>query len=412
MRIWRYLLAGALAVCGLFNAACGEQEPDCDALAERDLAGTGSTAFLIDASASTGASGLGPDYSAALRNELDRAVKRGDEVAIGVFDGSAATTRWVVTGQVTRSEYTHSDNIELDEEDALACLTGWAAEAVAQPPRAPGTDVLGAIKTAAEHIAQRDPPERTVVLATDELSTVGCADLTVGPIGDPLLIEAMAAECPRRPDWPASLAGATLVMVGIGQPASGQVVPETGHVAWLQEYWQRLCLVARARACAIRSSPVPEAERDRALYGHQDPEVTYAAGAEAPVARDTTIYSVPSKVLFDTNSDQLRSEGEQHLAELAQRIRDERAREADPVVEVVGHTDSRGAADYNQDLSQRRAQSVADALRKYGISTTPPQGAGETDLLCAQERHPDGTWDQQCLQQNRRVEIRVMEGSG
>lgn len=37
-------------------------------------------------------------------------------------------------------------------------------------------------------------------------------------------------------------------------------------------------------------------------------------------------------------------------------------------VEVDGHTDNKGSADYNQRLSERRAQAVADYLKAQGIS--------------------------------------------
>ena len=38
-------------------------------------------------------------------------------------------------------------------------------------------------------------------------------------------------------------------------------------------------------------------------------------------------------------------------------------------LEVIGHADSTGPADYNLDLSRRRAQAVADALVAAGISS-------------------------------------------
>jgi outer membrane protein OmpA-like peptidoglycan-associated protein len=37
------------------------------------------------------------------------------------------------------------------------------------------------------------------------------------------------------------------------------------------------------------------------------------------------------------------------------------------VIEVVGHTDSTGAADYNQALSERRAATVATYVNSRGI---------------------------------------------
>jgi len=50
------------------------------------------------------------------------------------------------------------------------------------------------------------------------------------------------------------------------------------------------------------------------------------------------------------------------------------------VVEAAGHTDSTGAADYNQQLAERRANSVAQYLENQGLAgnRVVTIGAGET----------------------------------
>jgi OOP family OmpA-OmpF porin len=69
-------------------------------------------------------------------------------------------------------------------------------------------------------------------------------------------------------------------------------------------------------------------------------------------------------------------------------------------VHVTGYTDTSGSAEYNQKLSERRAQNVATALVQAGV----PQGdmtvigRGENDLRVPT---PDGVREPQ----NRRVEI-------
>jgi outer membrane protein OmpA-like peptidoglycan-associated protein len=70
------------------------------------------------------------------------------------------------------------------------------------------------------------------------------------------------------------------------------------------------------------------------------------------------------------------------------------------LVEVAGHTDSKGAPDYNQKLSERRANSVAQYLEGQGLRTDRviTVGAGET--------HPVATNDTaEGRQANRRVEL-------
>ena len=70
------------------------------------------------------------------------------------------------------------------------------------------------------------------------------------------------------------------------------------------------------------------------------------------------------------------------------------------VVEVAGHTDSTGSADYNQQLSERRANAVAQYLESQGLATNRvvTVGAGETRPV-ADNSTPVGR------QANRRVEL-------
>jgi outer membrane protein OmpA-like peptidoglycan-associated protein len=71
---------------------------------------------------------------------------------------------------------------------------------------------------------------------------------------------------------------------------------------------------------------------------------------------------------------------------------------------IHGHTDDVGTAAYNMQLSQRRADAVADYLKKCGISddTLTTQGFGKAS---PRER---GT-DSDARQKNRRVEIAIVD---
>ena len=78
------------------------------------------------------------------------------------------------------------------------------------------------------------------------------------------------------------------------------------------------------------------------------------------------------------------------------------------VIELASHTDSRAPADYNLDLSKKRAQSCVNYLVQKGIGKDRmvPVGYGETKLVndctdgvdCTEEEH----------QQNRRTTVRVL----
>ncbi|MGI8892223.1 MAG: OmpA family protein [Bacteroidia bacterium] len=78
-------------------------------------------------------------------------------------------------------------------------------------------------------------------------------------------------------------------------------------------------------------------------------------------------------------------------------------------IELSSHADSRGRTQYNQQLTQKRAESVVKYLISKSISTHRmiPRGYGETKLVngcmdgvvCSEEMH----------QQNRRTEFRIIE---
>jgi outer membrane protein OmpA-like peptidoglycan-associated protein len=68
----------------------------------------------------------------------------------------------------------------------------------------------------------------------------------------------------------------------------------------------------------------------------------------------------------------------------------------------VGHTDAQGAAEYNQGLSERRAESATNYLAERGIDSgrLTSVGRGETEPVASNET-AEGR------QQNRRVEVAI-----
>jgi outer membrane protein OmpA-like peptidoglycan-associated protein len=73
-------------------------------------------------------------------------------------------------------------------------------------------------------------------------------------------------------------------------------------------------------------------------------------------------------------------------------------------IEVGGHTDARGNDDYNQSLSERRAQSVLDYLVGQGVD------AGRLGAVGYGEGQPvDSNETDEGRERNRRVELKVLE---
>lgn len=105
-------------------------------------------------------------------------------------------------------------------------------------------------------------------------------------------------------------------------------------------------------------------------------------------------------VLFDTGKANLKSSTSQHLTNLAQFLGKYPGRGA----LIEGHTDSVGAEDYNQGLSQRRADSVRNFLQNQGIASSRLSSSGKGEALpVASNDSASGR------QQNRRVEVIITE---
>lgn len=108
------------------------------------------------------------------------------------------------------------------------------------------------------------------------------------------------------------------------------------------------------------------------------------------------VVNMPQDVLFATDSATLRPDLTSDIRAVAGSL----MRYPNSTIEVIGHTDNTGSAAYNQDLSQRRAVSVANVLRSSGVPSgrIGAYGRGE-DQPIASNLSAEGR------AQNRRVEI-------
>jgi outer membrane protein OmpA-like peptidoglycan-associated protein len=110
-----------------------------------------------------------------------------------------------------------------------------------------------------------------------------------------------------------------------------------------------------------------------------------------------------SDVLFDFDSAAIQAKARPTLGRIAQFIRGNAKGE----VRILGYTDGKGSAAYNQGLSERRARSVEtwfvekDDLRQTAFAT---QGFGAQHPV-APNTKSDGSDNPQGRQKNRRVEI-------
>lgn len=114
-----------------------------------------------------------------------------------------------------------------------------------------------------------------------------------------------------------------------------------------------------------------------------------------------TVVSLEGDVTFDFDRATIRPEARATLDRLAELLGGVDGDE----IRIEGHTDSRGTADYNQSLSERRAEAVADYLGEKGVSRDRLTAAG---FGATRPVAPDaGPEDEAAHQRNRRVEVIV-----
>ena len=121
-------------------------------------------------------------------------------------------------------------------------------------------------------------------------------------------------------------------------------------------------------------------------------------GVSVTRSGDQIILNMPSNITFATDQDQVNAGFYPTLNSVALVLN----KYKQSLVDIYGHTDSTGDNNYNLDLSQRRAQSVAGYLTTQGVDGRRfyVQGAGETRPVASNNNEAGRS-------QNRRVEIQI-----
>ncbi|HWK51787.1 MAG TPA: OmpA family protein [Steroidobacter sp.] len=114
---------------------------------------------------------------------------------------------------------------------------------------------------------------------------------------------------------------------------------------------------------------------------------------------DNITLNMPSSITFATNSADLNGQFYNALGGVAMVLKEYNK----TVIEVAGHTDSTGSDQYNQQLSERRAASVANYLVGQGITQQRllTVGAGESRPVASNDSEAGRA-------QNRRVEMTIV----
>lgn len=140
-----------------------------------------------------------------------------------------------------------------------------------------------------------------------------------------------------------------------------------------------------------------------AIIGHQmdkqAQELAYdLPGATVQRMGEGIAVTFPDGVLFGFDSDQLMPAARDNMRRFAASL----AKYPDTRTVIVGHTDSQGSAEYNMDLSRRRAESAAGFIAGEGVDRARlgTAGRGEAEPIATNETDAG-------RQQNRRVEVAI-----
>jgi peptidoglycan-associated lipoprotein len=119
------------------------------------------------------------------------------------------------------------------------------------------------------------------------------------------------------------------------------------------------------------------------------------AGAMAPA---DLLWTKFKDILFDFDKSDLRSNETSKVSEIAAYLKDNPT----TIIGIDGYTDPRGTDQYNQALSERRVNTIRDALVGAGVPANKiTTGAfGEMRLKCH-------VATQECWQSDRRVEVLI-----
>lgn len=128
-----------------------------------------------------------------------------------------------------------------------------------------------------------------------------------------------------------------------------------------------------------------------------------ATGVSVTRVGQQIILNMPSNITFATDQSTVQPQFNQTLVSVALVLK----KYDKTIIDVYGHTDAQGDDNYNLDLSQRRAVSVATILANQGIDQRRffIQGKGEVAPIASNATESGRS-------QNRRVEIQISPING
>lgn len=171
---------------------------------------------------------------------------------------------------------------------------------------------------------------------------------------------------------------------------------ETDHLSYLTSRKIDLARAMASQAASKKAFEELSAQKDQIRLQAREAEIAKLKAKKVPQGILVTL----GDVLFDTARSNLKAGSLQKIYPLVEYLKEY----PETMVKIEGHTDSKGSADYNAQLSQRRAEAVRNFLVNNGISPEriTAQGMGE-DYPIATNSTAAGRL------QNRRVEVTITD---
>jgi OmpA-OmpF porin, OOP family len=237
------------------------------------------------------------------------------------------------------------------------------------------------------------------VLFSSDRNDVCCLELfTLHKDRLPREIKGIVVACDNK----TPMAGATVTIMDTvnNRTVHTQVTDAQGTYTFTVDDYQPLKAVAAASGYYSSSIDFNGPQEDTAMLLINPDICLNAIVIEKPV--------VVENVLYDFNKAVLKPQYYPEVDKLVVMLN----ANPDIVIEISSHTDNIGSDEYNQKLSQARAQSIVNYLVKKGIkmSQLKVQGYGEAQPVAPNENE-DGTDNPEGRQQNRRSEFKVLKNS-
>jgi outer membrane protein OmpA-like peptidoglycan-associated protein len=196
-----------------------------------------------------------------------------------------------------------------------------------------------------------------------------------------------------------ALTGASLTgCAQLTQTERGAVIGATGGAAVGAVIGRQIGSTTRGAIIGAAVGGAAGAIIGRQMDNQAQELATQIPGATVQRVGEGIAVTFESGLLFPYDSADLLPAGRENLRNLAASL----SQYPDTEVLIVGHTDLRGSAAYNQSLSERRAASAANVLASFGVPRSRIQTAGRglTEPVTMGTSESDH-------QLNRRVEVAI-----